>query len=110
MTAARVRGSSSAARSSSASAVTGAALDRQRTLAGGGEHLQRVEDLGDLVGAAEPGESGAGQDDGVEVAGGDLGDPGVDVATNPDQLQAEAERRELGDAAGRAGADRAAGR
>ena len=109
VTAARVRGSSSAVRSSPASVVAGAALDRERALAGGREHLQRVEGLGDLVGAAEPGEAGAGQHHGVEVAGADLGDAGVHVAAHPDQVEAEAERLELGDAARGAGADGAAG-
>ena len=69
-TAARVRGSSSAARTASHQVgVGGAALDRERTLAGGGQHLQRVEHLGHLVEPAEPGQAGAGQHDRVELAG-----------------------------------------
>ena len=47
------------------------ALDRQRALAGRGQHLDRVEDLGDLVEPAEPGQPGAGEHDGVDLAVGD---------------------------------------
>ena len=52
--------------------VVGAALDRQRTLPGGGQHLQRVEHLGDLVEPADPGQPGAGEDHGVVLPGADL--------------------------------------
>ena len=67
VTAARVRGSSSSASSATERrGVVGAALDRQRALAGGGQHQRRVEHLGDLVEPAEPGKPGAGEHDGVE--------------------------------------------
>ncbi len=81
-TAARVRGSSSASAARPPRSSLGAALDRQRTLPGGGQHLQRVEHLGHLVETADPGQPGAGEDDGVVLTGADLADPGVDVATN----------------------------
>ena len=88
--------------------VVAAALDRERALPGGGEHLERVEHLGGLVDAAEPGQPGAGEHDGVVLAARDLADAGVDVAADADDLDAEAERLELGGAARRAGADAAA--
>ncbi len=90
--------------------VAGAALDRQRTLPGGGEHLQRVEHLGDLVEPSEPGQPGPGQYDGVVLTGPDLADPGVHVAPDVDDIQTEAERVELGDPPRRAGADAGTGR
>ena len=43
-----------------------AALDRQRPLSGGGQHLVGLEHLGDRVEAVEAGETGAGEHDGVE--------------------------------------------
>ena len=60
-TQARVRGSSSASRTHvGAGRVVGAALDRERALARGREHLERVEHLGGLVerGRAGPGRRG----------------------------------------------------
>ena len=62
VTAARVARSSSAA-SAADEVVVGAALDRQRALPGGGQHLQRVEHLGHLVEPAEPGQPGAREHD-----------------------------------------------
>ena len=52
----------------SVSGSSSSALDRQRALAGGGQHLDRVDDLGDGVEPAEPGQPGAGEHDGVELA------------------------------------------
>src|SRR5439155_20186162 len=90
--------------------VGGAALDGQGALRRGGQHEQRVEDLGDLVGATQAGDAGAGQHDRVQLAVADLAQPGVDVAPDRYALEPEAERRELGDAPGGAGTDaRAAG-
>ncbi len=65
----------------------------------------RVDDLGGLVEPTEPGQPGPGEHDGVERAGGDEPDARVDVAADRPDLEAEAERRELGRAPGRAGAD-----
>ncbi len=89
--------------------VRAAALDRQRALAGGGQHLDGVDRLGDRVEAAEPGQPGARQDDGVELAVRDQPEPGVDVAADGDDLEAEAERAQLGGPPRRAGADPRAG-
>ena len=58
-----------ASRSCRSVASSAAALDRQRPLAGGGQHLERVDHLGDRVEAAEPGQAGPGEHDGVELAG-----------------------------------------
>ena len=80
--------------------VRAAALDRQRPLAGGGKHLDGVDHLGDRVEAAEPGEPGAGQDDGVELAVLDQPEPGVDVAAHGHDLEAEAEGAQLGGPSG----------
>ena len=71
--------------------VRDARFQGERTLSRRGKHLQRIEHLGDLVGAAEPGEPCPGQDDRVVLALGDLAQPGVDVAADPDDLESEAE-------------------
>ena len=71
------------------------ALDRQGALAGGREHLQRVEHLGDLVGAADAGEARTGEHDGVELAGGHLAEAGVDVAADGDHLETQPEGAQL---------------
>ena len=91
--------------------VRRAALDRERTLPGSGEHLQRVEHLGGLLETADPGQSGAGEHARRRTR------PSrtlrIRVSTLPrmsDDLQTEAERVELGRATRRAGADAAAGR
>ena len=97
-------------RTTSTQVVVGPALDREGSLARRGQHLQRVEHLGRLVDPAQPGQAGAGEHDGVELAGGDLAEAGVHVAADADQLDAEAERGELGDPARGAGADAGAGR
>ena len=81
-------------------------LDRQRALAGRGQHLQRVEHLGGLVEPAEPGQPGAGEHDGVVRRR--RATLRIRVSTLPrivDDLQAEAEGVQLGGAARRAGAD-----
>ena len=75
--------------------VVAAALHGQRALSGCGQHLDRVEDLGHGRQPAQPGEAGPGQDDGVELARGHLGHPGVDVAADRHDLQAEPQRVEL---------------
>ena len=108
MTAARVRGSSRTA--TSVGDVVVAGLDRQRTLPGSRQHLQGVEHLGGLVEPADPGQSCAGEHDGVVGALADLADPGVHIAPDVDDLQTEAEGVQLGGAARRAGADPAADR
>ena len=109
VTAARVCGSSRTA-TSRRQVVVGTGLDRQRTLPGSGQHLQRVEHLGRLVEPADPGQSGAGEHDRVVRTLADLADPGVHIAADVDDLQTEAEGVQLGGAAGRAGADAAADR
>ena len=106
VTAARVNGSSSAAASIAGEAgFRPAALDRQRPLCGGGQHLQRVEQLVRLLDAAEPAQPGRGDDDGVQLAGVHLADPGVDVAADRHDLEAQPERVQLGGPPRRAGAD-----
>ncbi len=85
--------------------VVRAALHCERTLARSREHLQRVEHLGDVVEPTDPGQPGPGEQDGVVLTGPDLADPGVDVATDADHVQTEAERVQLGGTSRRAGAD-----
>ena len=46
-----------------------------------------------------------GEDDGIEVAAGDAAEPGVDVAAQPADVQAQTERLELGTATRGPGAD-----
>ena len=89
--------------------VVGPDLHRERPLAGGGQHLDRVEQLGGLVDAAQAAQAGGGEDDGVEPALGDGAQAGVDVAAQAGDHQAEAERLELRAPAGRPGADGGAG-
>ena len=111
VTAARVRGSSIASRTSARELrVGGPALDRQRALPGGGEHLQRVEHLGHVVHPSEPGEAGPGQHDRVHLSGDDLADPGVHVATNCHHVETEAERAQLRGPSRRPRADARTGR
>src|SRR5690606_27341374 len=90
--------------------VGGAALHGERALAGGGEDLFDLEHVGDVVEAAHPVQSRVGQHDRVEFAGGDLAQAGLGVAADRHVAQVGAERRELGDAARRAGADGGSGR
>ena len=109
VTAARVSASLRAATDPHQVGVVGAALDRQRALAGRRQHLQRVEDLGRLVGAAEPEQAGAGQHDGVQRPS---PTDRSRVSTLPRigcDLQAEAEREHLRGAARRTGAEPRAG-
>ena len=86
-----------------------AALDREGSLPRGGQHLQRVDELAHLVEAPEPGQARTGQDDRVVPAVVDQPQPGVDVAADRLDPQAEAERGELRGAARGAGADDRAG-
>ena len=93
---------------------SGADLDGERALAGCGRHDVGAERLGDRVEPPEPGQSRAGEHDGVEVAGsgggaGDAAEAGVDVAADVDDVEVGAGGEELGRAAGRAGADAGAG-
>src|SRR5215216_7400884 len=55
-------------------------LQRERTLAGFGEHLLGVEAPVDLVGEPEPVETARSEDDSVEAALGPLAQAGIDVA------------------------------
>lgn len=52
--------------------AAGLALHRERTLSRGGQHQLRVEDLGDRVQPADPGEPRVGQHDRVELTVGRL--------------------------------------
>ena len=94
-------------RSASAGRRRRAALDRQRALPGGGQHLERVEHLGGLVerGRAGPARRGRARRRRRRPSA-TLPDPGVDVAADGDDLEAEAEGAQLGGPARRAGADR----
>ncbi len=85
--------------------VVGAALDGEGALAGGGQHLERVDRLGDVGQPVEPGQAGTGEHDRVERAVVHQPDPGVDVAADVLEREPEAEGGELGDPARRAGAD-----
>ncbi len=91
---------SSAARHSTASAPC----------AGRGQHQHRVEDLGDLVGAAQPARPARASTTASSSPAEHLAQPGVHVAADRHDLEAEAERAQLGDPARRAGADAGAGR
>src|SRR4051794_33921777 len=82
------------------------ALDGERPLGGGGQHLQRVERLGDRVQPAEAGQPRPGEDDGVEVARAHPRHAGVDVAPDRDDVEPEAQRPDLGHPPRGAGADR----
>ena len=93
----------------SSAASSDAALAGQRALGGRGQHLQRVEHLGDLAEAAQPGESGAGEHDGVELAAGHLARSGCRRCPGSARARGRARARELGDPPRRAGADHRAG-
>ena len=90
--------------------VARADLHRERPLAGGREHLERVEQLADLVGPTHAAQPGGGEHDGVEPPLGDRPQAGVDVAAQAGDHEAEAQGLELGAAARGAGADGGAGR
>src|ERR1700733_14302883 len=85
------------------------ALDGKRALAGRGEHVVWLEDLADLVGAADPGKAGVGEHDRVELALPYLGQPGARVSPNGDAGDVGPQHHELRGAARRAGADARAG-
>ena len=89
--------------------VVGPALDRQRALCGRRQEYRRVEDLGGFLNPAEPGQAGSREHDRVQLALGDLAQPGVHVAADRYRLDRQAERAELGDAAHGTGADARAG-
>jgi hypothetical protein len=86
-------------------AVGRAALHRERALRGRGQHHQRVERLGHRVQPVQPGQPGPGQHHRVQLAGGHLAQPGVHVAADRHDLDAEAEREDLRGPARRPGAD-----
>ena len=88
--------------------VAGAALDGEGALPGGPEASGEDRAPRSPRRATEAGQAGAGQHDGVVLTGCDLADPGVDVAADVDDLEAKAERGELGSPARRPGADAAA--
>lgn len=87
--------------------VTLTALDSRGALPGSGQHLDRLEQLGDLLAQTEAGQAGGGEHDGVELAlvGADHGQAGAEVAADVAELQTKAEGRELRAAARRAGPD-----
>ena len=85
-------------------------LDADGALCGGrqpGRHAQAGPDAGIEAQALQ---AGHGQDDGVVVAGIELGQTGVDVATQIAHLQIRSSRLDLGMAAQGGGADDGAGR
>src|SRR5207245_630936 len=91
--------------------VVAAALDGERALAGvgeeiikgNGEHEGGVKEIGAF-------EAGEGEDDGVELAGFQFADAGVDVAADVFDFQIGAEGQELKAAAEGAGANSCIGR
>ena len=87
--------SCSAARHSTASAPCPAA----------GQHLVRLEDLGDRVQPADPGQPRVGEHDRVELAGRHLGQPGAGVAAHRDRAHVRPQQQQLRGPARRAGAD-----
>ena len=100
VTAARLAWSSTWASSAARSLSAAAAFHRQRALPGRGQHLFRLEDLGHGVQPADPGQPGAGQQHGVQLARFDLAQPGARVAAD----RAPAGCRGAAAAAGRPGA------
>lgn len=70
-----------------------ATLDGKGPLPWSREHLQRVEDLGDLIQPAEAGKPRTGQQDGVQRAVAHQRDAGVDVATKVGHAQAQPQSR-----------------
>src|SRR4051794_25332564 len=86
--------------------VGGPALHRQRTLCGRGQHLDRVEGLGDHLDQSDPGQSGTREHHGIELAVGDLAHAGVDIAANRHDFQTETQRTQLRGAPRRARAHR----
>ncbi len=85
----------------------GASLEGERALAGCGAELVEGKTLVDRFGAVEAVEAGAGEDEGVTVAGVELAESGVDVAAELDELHVGAQGEELGAAAWAGGADAA---
>ena len=85
------------------------ALHGEGALAGGREHLVRLENLRDGVGVADPGQAGVGQHHPVELAVAHLAQPGVGVAADRDAAQVGAEPEQLRGPPRRAGADPRAG-
>jgi hypothetical protein len=85
------------------------AFDGQRALPGRGNHLVRLEDLGDQVKAPDPLQPGAGQHHGVEFAGGDLREPGAGVAADRDRPDVGSHQPQLRGPAGRPRADERTG-
>ncbi|MEX2107212.1 MAG: hypothetical protein WD810_09975 [Solirubrobacterales bacterium] len=80
-------------------------LQRERALAGGGDHPLGGDREPDLPLAPEPPQAGGGEDDRVEVSLGELAQAGVDVAVQLLDPQVRARRQQLGAAAQARGAD-----
>ena len=74
-------------------AVVGAPLERERALAGGGQHRVGVEDGAGLARAPEPAQPGEREHDRVALAVGELAQAGVDVAAQVDDLEVGARPR-----------------
>ena len=87
---------------------SGAGLDRERSLTGRGHELH--EHATGLVSSAEPLEAREREHDRVELALGELAQPGVDVAAHADHLEVAADGADLCRAPQAAGADGGAGR
>ena len=90
--------------------IVGARLQRQRALADGGQHQLGRQALADARREPQPVQPRAGQDSRVDLAVGDLAQPGVDVAAQDLQLEIRAHGQDLTDPAQAGGADPAAGR
>src|SRR5690606_9680870 len=86
-----------------------AALHGESTLARGGNHLDRVEDLAHPVGETEAPQSGMGQDDGIELTVVNEPQAGLDVASDVAAVDPPAQRGELGDPTWGAGPHRGTG-
>ncbi|MCY1352315.1 hypothetical protein D9M69_386050 [compost metagenome] len=91
-------------------AVGTAAFDAHRALAAGRQAVLDTDPRADARLEAEADQAGGGEDDGVVFAGIELGQAGVDVATQELDLQVRPAGQQLRLAAQAGGADHAAGR
>ena len=70
-------------------------LDRQRALAGGGQHDVQLEHEGGEAGASQAREAGGGQHGAVETLVGELAQARLDVAAQVDEPQVRPQAEEL---------------
>jgi hypothetical protein len=90
--------------------VVVAAFDAHRSLAHGRQALGRVEPGTDALGEPQTLQAGRGQDDCIEIPGVELGQAGVDVAAQRDDVQRRERGPQLGLAPQAGGADAGPGR